>query len=76
MTIKVKVIAPFLIPGQAEDGSLELPDGVRVLDVFRRAHAPLVTNLFPVSVNGKQARRSQKLKEGDLLVVITPISGG
>ncbi len=76
MTIKVKVIAPFLIPGQAEDGSLELPDGVRVQDVFRRAHAPLVTNLLPVSINGKQVSRSQKLKDGDLVVVITPISGG
>ena len=76
MTIKVKVIAPFLIPGQAEDGFLELPDGARVQDVFRRAHAPLVTHLFPVSINGKQASRSQKLNDGDLLVVITPISGG
>ena len=76
MTIKVKVIAPFLIPGQAEDGTLELPDGVRVQDVFRRAHAPLVTHLLPVSINGKQVRRSQRLKDGDLLIVITPVSGG
>lgn len=76
MTIKVKVIAPFLIPGQAEDGTLELPDGARVQDVFRRAHAPLVTRLLPVGINGKQAPRSQKLKDGDLMVVITPISGG
>ena len=60
----------------AADGSLEVPDGTRVRDVLRRAHAPLYTAVLPVSVNGQQVSRSQRLKDGDVLIVITPISGG
>ncbi len=74
--MKVKVIAPFEIFGRAEDGSLEMPAGSRVRDIFRRAHAPIYTSLLPVSINGAQVSRSYQLKEGDLVVIITPISGG
>lgn len=72
--MKVKVIAPFAVPGRGADGTLELPDGARVRDIFRSA--PLFTALLPVSVNGEQVRRSRKLNDGDLVVVIAPISGG
>ena len=74
--MKVKVVAPFEIPDQADDGSLEMPEGSRVRDIFRRARPPVYTKLLPVSVNGMQVSRSQNLKEGDLVVIITPISGG
>jgi molybdopterin converting factor small subunit len=74
--MKVKVVAPFAIPGRAEDGSLYMPKGSKVRDIFRRAHAPAYISLLPVTVNGQQVSRSQNLREGDLVVIITPISGG
>ncbi len=74
--MKIKVIAPFNLPGQAEDGCLELPEKSKVRDIFRIARAPVHSSLLPVSVNGKQASRSHELKDGDLIVIITPISGG
>jgi molybdopterin converting factor small subunit len=74
--MKIRVVAPFEIPGQAKDGTLEMPEGSKVRDIFRRAHVRLYVSLLPVSVNGKQVSRSQNLKEGDLVVMITPISGG
>ncbi len=72
--MKVKVIAPFEIPGRQADGSLELEEGARVRDLLRAA--PLYAALLPISVNGKQAPRSRKLCNGDLVVVIAPIQGG
>jgi len=74
--MKIKLIAPFRIPGQAADGTLEVPAGTRVGALFRLARAPLYTRLLPVSVNGQQASPRQPLAEGDLVVVIAPISGG
>ncbi len=72
--MKVKIIAPFEIPGRQADGSLELAEGARVRDLLRSA--PLYAAILPVSVNGQQAPRSRKLKDGDLVVVIAPIQGG
>ncbi len=72
--MKVKVIAPFEIPGREADGTLELRDGARVREIFRGA--PAFTLLLPVSVNGEQVSRRRKLQDGDLVVVIVPISGG
>ncbi len=72
--MKVTVIAPFPVPGQAPDGALELPRGARVSAIFRGA--PVYTAFLPVSVNGQQVSRRKRLKEGDLVVVIAPISGG
>jgi len=74
--MRVKLIAPFDIPEKAADGSLEIPEGARVRDVLRRARAPFFTAVLPVSVNGRQVARSYRLKEGDVLILITPISGG
>ncbi len=74
--MKIKLVAPFHVPGQAADGSLEVPAGTRVSGLFRLARVPLYIRLLPVSVNGQQASPRQALAEGDLVVVITPISGG
>ena len=74
--MKVKVIAPFQIPGQATDGSLDLPEGTRVRGLFRLVRAPLYTRLLPISVNGVQVPKNQVLKDGDLVIFIGPISGG
>jgi molybdopterin converting factor small subunit len=75
--MKVKVIAPFEIPGLDADDRLEVPLDTSIRDVLKRAGAARqFRGLLPVSVNGIQVRKSYKLKDGDVVVFISPISGG
>ena len=74
--MKVKIIAPFQIAGQADDGSVLLPEGTRLRGLYRLVHAPLYSRLLPVSVNGEQVPKSHKLLDGDLVIFVAPISGG
>ena len=73
--MKIKVVAPVEIRELDQEGSLNLPDGSRVRDVLKL----LMLNparLLPVSVNGQQVPKSQRLKDGDVVVLIYPLSGG
>ncbi len=75
--MKVKVIAPFEIPGRDADDCLEVGPDTRVGDLLKRAGAArLYGGLLPVAVNGKQARLSDILVEGDVVVFVFPLSGG
>lgn len=71
----VKVIAPVEIKELDGDGNLELSEGSRVRDILKLLKIN-PARLLPVSVNGEQASRSQLLNDGDVVVLIFPISGG
>jgi len=73
--MNVKVIAPVEIQGLDTDGNLELPDGSRVRDILKLLRLN-PARLLPVSVNGEQVSKSHQLKDGDVVVLIFPISGG
>jgi len=73
--MKVKVIAPVEIQELDTDGNLELSDGSRVRDILKLLRLN-PARLLPVSVNGEQAPRSHPLKDGDVVVLIFPLSGG
>ena len=71
------VAAPFELRGQGRDGCVDLHEGARVRDLLRLAvNAPIYTRLLPVSVNGEQAKHSQILQDGDVVVFILPRTGG
>jgi len=75
--MKIKVIAPFEIPGLDREDRLEVPEGTRVRDVLKRSpslHGFL--RVLPVMVNGKQVKAAHVLKDGDILVIVVPVSGG
>ena len=75
--ICVKLVTPFVLEGLGPDGCVEVPDGAHVGDLFGRVRGwPLYARLWPVAVNGQQAKRSQRLKAGDTVVFIAPIGGG
>lgn len=75
--IRVKLVAPFELVGIDSDGCVDLPDGARVKDLFRRVHGfPLYARFLPVAVNGDQVKRSHCLKDGDMVLFIMPVSGG
>jgi len=73
--MKIKVIAPVEIQELDKEGELDLPDGSRVRDVFKLMGLN-PARLLPASVNGKQVSRSHLLRDGDVVVLIFPLSGG
>lgn len=75
--MKVRVVAPFELQGQATDGTLELSEGSRVRHVLNLAtQKPILARFLPVTVNGKQASLNHRLHEGDVVMFIMLISGG
>jgi len=75
--MKVKVIAPFEIPGLDADDWLEVPQDTHITDILKLAKTTHpVRQLLPVSVNGKLVRKSYKLRENDILIFLFPLSGG
>jgi molybdopterin converting factor small subunit len=75
--MKVRVVAPFAVSGLDAEGRLEVPREATVGYVLKKAKTggPF-WNLLPVSVNGMQVKKSHKLNDGDVIVFISPISGG
>lgn len=75
--IRVRLVAPFELDGIDSDGCVDLPDGARVRDLFMRVRGlPLYARFLPVAVNGDQVNRSHRLRDGDMVLFIMPVSGG
>ena len=73
--MRIKVVSPVTIRELDSEGYLELPGDSRVRDVLKMLKLN-PARLLPVSVNGVQVKRSHRLREGDILVIIYPLGGG
>ena len=73
--MRIKVVSPVEIRELDGEGNLELSEGSRVRDVLKLLKLN-PARLLPVSVNGEQVKRSQRLEDGDVVVIIYPLSGG
>jgi molybdopterin converting factor small subunit len=79
MTIRVKVYAPAFVDHNRidEDNYILLKDGASVHSLFNSLKVPLLYRPFMVcSVNYDQAGPSTRLKDGDTVSFIVPITGG
>ena len=77
--IRVKVFPPYGCDRSALDERswLELPEDSTVRDVLKIIRlSRLKARLLLLSVNGERATPSQKLKDGDVIGFIAPVSGG
>ncbi len=77
--IRVKVFPPYGCDRSALDERswVEIPEDSTVRDVLKIIRLnPLKAKLLLVSVNGERAHLSQKLKDGDVIGFIAPVSGG
>ena len=77
--IRVKVFPPYGCDRSALDERswMELEEGSTVGDVLKIIRLnPLKAKLLLLSVNGERAALSQKLKDGDVIGFIAPVSGG
>jgi len=73
--MKVKVVAPVEIQELDNEENLDLPEGSCVRDVLKLLKLN-PARLLPVSVNGRQVSGFQELKDGDVVVLVFPLSGG
>ncbi len=79
MEIKVKVYAPSFIHNEIpdEDGWVVLQEGASIYDLYKKLKIPLPLRLnFLFSVNYEQAHWDTKLKDGDVISFLFPVSGG
>jgi len=77
--MKIKVYAPlFGDTGPLdENGYLELPDGTRLRDLYKKLKIPLLLrNAIVCQVNYERCKASRKLVDGDIVSFIGPLSGG
>jgi molybdopterin converting factor small subunit len=77
--MKVLVFAPPFCDHSVldEGGSLTLPEGATLGMALNRLRVPpLVGRLLIAKVNYDKAKRSVRLKEGDVISLLWPISGG
>ena len=77
--IRVKVFPPYGCDRSAlnERSWMEMEEGSTVGDVLKIIRlSPLKAKLLLLSVNGERAPLSQKLKDGDVIGFIAPVSGG
>lgn len=60
-----------------EDGFIEIEEGTKVGDVIKILECPLPIKILGLyMVNYKKVKLSTKLKDGDIISIITPIAGG
>lgn len=77
--MKVKVYAPMFgdTAPLDDNGYLELPEGSRLGDVYKKLKIPLLLrNSLVCSVNYEPGKAGRKLSEGDIISFIGPLSGG
>ncbi len=79
MEITVKVYAPAFIDHSqiAEDGSVRLPEGATLNNLFKQLKLPLplrFSSLF--RVNYERADWNTRLQNGDIITFIFPVNGG
>ncbi len=79
MQIKVKVYAPGFVNHENIDerGYILLEEGASLNDLYNKIKLPLPLRLnFFCSVNYDHARWNTKLKEGDVVSFLFPLTGG
>ena len=77
--MRVKVYAPAFcsLKHIDEDGYMTLPDDASLHDVYKRLRVPWpFRKLLLAAVNDEQSRPSRKLKDGDVVSFLAPVSGG
>ena len=77
--MKVKVYAPSFCDLSAvdEEGYMFLKEGSTVNALYKKLKVPLALRPFMIcSVNYEPAKWTQKLKDGDTVSMLTPVSGG
>jgi molybdopterin converting factor small subunit len=77
--LKVKVFAPAFCDLSAvdEEGYISLKEDATVNALYKKLKVPLALRPFVIcTVNYEPAKLTRKLKDGDIVSMLAPISGG
>lgn len=77
--MKIRVYAPAFCDYKYIDdnGFMELDEGTTLSQVLKKLNIPLVFRKVLIStVNYQKEKLSYKIKEGDIISIIGPLSGG
>ncbi len=77
MIVRVKCFTGMrrFAPDDRIDFDIELDAGARVADLLERLGVPVATDVI-AAVNGRRTEREALLREGDAVVLFTPMEGG
>jgi len=75
MRIFVKLFSNFAFYHSPSKFSLEVPAGIRILDILKVLRIPEDLPRITL-VNGQVADEENTLKEGDTVSVFSPVTGG
>ncbi len=60
-----------------DDGFMTLPEGASLNDVYKKLRIPLpLRKILFASVNYEHVKLGTKLKDGDVVSLLTPLAGG
>jgi len=76
MEIRLRLFAGLRQVAGFKEKVVTLPEGAVVADVLEQLPSSIVGRTFYIAVNEEYARRDSVLKDGDLLALLPPVSGG
>ena len=77
MKVFIEYTAVLAVKGAASGSALEIPDGTDVTGLLSRLSVKREHQKYVVAfINGEKKRLSEKLKDGDKVMLSVPVGGG
>jgi molybdopterin synthase catalytic subunit/molybdopterin converting factor small subunit len=76
MEVRLRLFAGLRQVAGFKDKTVSLPEGAVVADLLADLPQSIVGRTFYIAINEEYARRDSPLKDGDLVALLPPVSGG
>lgn len=76
MEIRLRLFAGLRQVAGFKEKTVALPEGAVVADLLAELPQSIVGRTFYIAINEEYARRDSPLKDGDLVALLPPVSGG
>ncbi len=76
MNVRLRLFAGLRQVAGFKEKVVTLPEGAVVSDLLGQLPSSIVGRTFYIAINEEYARRDTALKDGDLVALLPPVSGG
>ncbi len=76
MEVRLRLFAGLRQVAGFKEKSVTLPENAVVADLLEELPQSIVGRTFYIAINEEYARRDSLLKDGDLVALLPPVSGG
>lgn len=76
MDVRLRLFAGLRQVAGYKEKVVTLPEGAVVADLLGELPQSIVGRTFYIAINEEYARRDSALKDGDLVALLPPVSGG